>query len=167
MHHMDHTRVSQKIGRAAALAVFFFGVVYAVTLTAGLLSLESPQQAIQDPFFSLMEMLIVVMAPLMVIVMVAIHISVARNTKLYSLTALAFMIVCATITSSVHFVILVVSRQTAFTSLSWLPLFLSFRWPSVVYALDILAWDWFDGLSTLFAAPVSQGGGSKQRYASP
>ncbi len=30
--------------------------------------------------------------------------------------------------------------------------FFSFKWPSVVYALDILAWDWFYALSVLFAA---------------
>ena|SRR2546426_6077771 len=68
------------------------------------------------------------------------------------------MIVCAAITSSVHFVVLTVGRQVEFTSVSWMPLFLSFQWPSVVYALDILAWDWFYGLSMLFAAPVFKGG---------
>ncbi len=33
----------------------------------------------------------------------------------------------------------------------------SFTWPSVTYALDILAWDLFFGLSMLFAAPVFSG----------
>ena len=54
--------------------------------------------------------------------------------------------------------VLTVGRQVEFTSVSWMPLFLSFQWPSVVYALDILAWDWFYGLSMLFAAPVFKGG---------
>jgi hypothetical protein len=36
-------------------------------------------------------------------------------------------------------------------------LVLSFKWPSVVYALDILAWDIFFPLSMLFAAPVFRG----------
>lgn len=34
---------------------------------------------------------------------------------------------------------------------------LSFRWPSVPYALDILAWDVFFALSVLFAAPAFRG----------
>ena len=38
-----------------------------------------------------------------------------------------------------------------------LPLLLSFTWPSVVYALNILAWDVFFALSMLFAAPVFWG----------
>lgn len=105
-----------------------------------------------------MEVLIVVTAPLYVAVMVAVHAYAARDVKAYSLTALVFMIVCAGITSSVHFVMLTVGRQVEFTSVSWMPLFLSFKWPSVVYALDILAWDWFYGLSMLFAAPVFKGG---------
>ncbi|MFN2371195.1 MAG: hypothetical protein ABR506_08585 [Candidatus Krumholzibacteriia bacterium] len=41
----------------------------------------------------------------------------------------------------------------------WQPLVLSFRWPSVVYALDILAWDVFFPLAMLLAAPVFAGGG--------
>lgn len=38
-----------------------------------------------------------------------------------------------------------------------MPLLLSFQWPSVAYALDILAWDGFFALSVLFAAPVFSG----------
>jgi hypothetical protein len=38
-----------------------------------------------------------------------------------------------------------------------LALVLSFNWPSVVYALDILGWDVFFPLSMLFAAPVFWG----------
>jgi hypothetical protein len=57
----------------------------------------------------------------------------------------------------VHFVILTVGRQAAFSRLAWMPLFLSFKWPSVSYALDILAWDVFFALSVLFAAPVFSG----------
>jgi hypothetical protein len=129
-------------------------LVYAVTLALGLLSLKSPQDAIGDPYFSILELLIVLMAPLMVASMVAVHAYASPETKAYSLTALALMILLAGITSSVHFVILTVSRQIEATGLPWVPLFLSFTWPSVAYTLDILAWDWFFALSMLLAAPV-------------
>ena len=157
MLHMDHTQASRRIGRAAALALVFFGVMYAIITILGLLSLKSPQEPIPDPFFFLMEVLIVVTAPLYVAVMVAVYAFAERSLKVYGLMALTFMIVCAAITTSVHFVILTIGRQAAFTGLSWMPLFLSFTWPSVVYALDILAWDWFYGLSLLFAALVFKG----------
>jgi hypothetical protein len=64
------------------------------------------------------------------------------------------MILLAGITSSVHFVILTVSRQLTAAGLTWTPLLFSFKWPSVAYTLDILAWDWFFALSMLLAAPV-------------
>jgi hypothetical protein len=155
---IDYTQASRQIGRAAALALFFFGVAYVMITMVGLVSLKSPQQPIPDPFNFLMELLIVAMAPMYVAVMVAVHAYADRVTKIYSLMALALMIVCAAITSSVHFVMLTVSRQVEFTSVSWMPLFLSWKWPSVIYALDILAWDWFWGLSLLFAALVFKGG---------
>jgi hypothetical protein len=68
------------------------------------------------------------------------------------------MILLAGIPSSVHFVILTVRRQIEAAGLPWLPLFLSFTWPSVAYTLDILAWDVFYALAMLFAAPVFKGG---------
>jgi hypothetical protein len=37
-------------------------------------------------------------------------------------------------------------------------LLFSFKWPSVAYTLDILAWDWFFALSMLFGAAVFKGG---------
>jgi hypothetical protein len=37
-------------------------------------------------------------------------------------------------------------------------LFLSFQWPSVAYALDIVPWDIFFGLAMLFVASVFRGG---------
>jgi hypothetical protein len=89
--------------------------------------------------------------------MVAVHALASPQTKTFSLVALVFMGVLAGLTSAVHFVILTVSRQTGFAGQSWLPLFLEFRWPSVAYALDILAWDVFFPLSVLSAAPVFGG----------
>ncbi len=154
MHHEGFTPQHRTIGRAAAWAVFFLGVVYAVTTALGFLSLRSPEDPIGDPYFSIMELLAVIMAPLMVVVMVAVHAYAPPETKAYSLTALIFMILLAGITSCVHFVILTVGRQIEAAGFTWAPLFFSFKWPSVVYALDILAWDWFFALSLLFAAPV-------------
>ncbi len=89
--------------------------------------------------------------------MVAVHAYASPEDKAYSLTALAFMILMAGITSSNHFVILTVSRQIASAGLTWAPLLFSFKWPSDAYTVDILAWDLFFALSLLFAAPVFKG----------
>lgn len=158
MSHEGFTPQHRAIGRAAVWAVSFFGAAYAVTMVLGFLSLKSPQDPIGEPFFSIMELLIVLMTPLMVIGMVAVHAYASLDVKAYSFTALIFMILLTGITSSVHFVILTVSHQIEVTGLTWVPLFLSFKWPSVAYTLDILAWDWFFALSMLCAAPVFRGG---------
>jgi hypothetical protein len=133
------------------------GLAYAVTLTVGFMSLKSPQQPIDDPMFSILEVLIIVMMPMMVALMVAVHAWAPSHAKALSLTAVVFMGLLAGVTCSLHFVILTLSRQVAFTSQPWLRLFLSFKWPSVAYALDILAWDFFFALSMFFAAPVFSG----------
>jgi len=107
--------------------------------------------------FSILEVLIIVTMPVMVALMVAVHAWAPSHAKTLSLTAVVFMGLLAGVTCSVHFVILTLSRQAVFAWQSWLPLFLSFKWPSVAYALDILGWDFFFALSMLFAAPVFAG----------
>ncbi|HSK31337.1 MAG TPA: hypothetical protein VLA17_15360, partial [Candidatus Limnocylindria bacterium] len=63
----------------------------------------------------------------------------------------------AGVTCSVHFLVLTLTRQSELVGQSWAPLFFAFKWPSVAYALDILAWDFFFALSMLFAAPAFGG----------
>jgi hypothetical protein len=154
---VEFSATARRLGICAAVGVVVLGVAYAVTLAVGFLSLTSPQQPIGDPMFSILEVLIIVMMPVMVALMVAVHAWAPSHAKTLSLTAVVFMGLLAGVTCSVHFVILTLSRQAAFAGQSWLPLFLSFKWPSVAYALDILGWDFFFALSMLFAAPVFGG----------
>ncbi len=154
MSYKGFTSQHRMLGKVAAFTVFFLFIAYAVTLVLGFISLKSPRDPIGDPFFSILELLIVVTAPLMVIVMVAVHAYASPESRMYSLTALAFMDLMASITCTVHFVILTVSRQIEAAGFPWASLFFSFRWPSVAYTMDILAWDFFFALSVLFAAPV-------------
>lgn len=57
------------------------------------------------------------------------------------------------------FAILTLSRQPAFAGQAWARWVFSFEWPSIAYAFDILAWDFFFPLSALFAATTVQGHG--------
>jgi hypothetical protein len=154
---VEFSATARRLGIFSAAGVVVLGVAYAVTLVVGFLSLKSPQQPIGDPMFSILEVLIIVMLPVMVALMVAVHAWAPSHAKTFSLTAVVFMGLLAGVTCSVHFVILTLSRQAVFAGQSWLPLSLSFKWPSVAYALDILGWDFFFALSMLFAAPVFGG----------
>jgi hypothetical protein len=154
---MKFTAIARGLGIYSAAATVILLVAYAVTLAVGLASLKSPQQPIGDPMFTILEILIIVMMPAMVALMVAVHAWAPPHAKTLTLTSVVFMGLLAGMTSIVHFCILTLSRQPEFARQSWLPLVLSFNWPSVVYALDILAWDIFFPLSMLFAAPVFGG----------
>jgi hypothetical protein len=151
------TATARSLGIFSAAATLILLVAYALTLALGLASLESPQQPIDDPMFTILEVLIISIMPAMVALMVAVHAWAPMHAKTLSLTSVVFMGMLAGLTCSVHFVILTLSRQPEFTAQPWLPLVLSFTWPSVVYALDILGWDVFFPLSMLFAALVFQG----------
>ena len=154
---MKFTATARSFGILSAAATVILLVAYAVTLVVGLASLESPQEPIGDPMFTSLEILIIVMMPAMVALMVAVHAWAPMHAKTLTLTSVVFMGLLAGVTSVVHFCVLSLSRQPEFTAQSWLPMVLSFKWPSVVYALDILAWDVFFPLSMLFAAPVFHG----------
>jgi hypothetical protein len=151
------TPTARSLGIFSAVATVILLVAYAVTLAVGLLSLESPQKPIDGPILTILEILIIVMMPAMVALMVAVHAWAPMHAKALSLISVVFMGLLAGVTCIVHFSILTLSRQPEFTEQSWLPLVLSFEWPSVVYALDILGWDVFFPLSMLFAALVFQG----------
>jgi hypothetical protein len=154
---MKFTAIARGLGIYSAAATVILLVAYVVTLAVGLASLKSPQQPIGDPMFTILEILIIVMMPAMVALMVAVHAWAPPHAKTLTLTSVVFMGLLAGVTSIVHFCVLTLSRQPEFARQSWVPLVLSFNWPSVVYALDILAWDIFFPLSMLFAAPVFGG----------
>ena len=155
---MKFTATARSLGIFSGAVTVILLVAYTVTLTVGLASLNSPDQPIGDPMFTILEVLIILMMPAMVGLMVAVHAWAPTHAKTLTLTAVVFMGLLAGVTCVVHFCVLTLSRQPEFTWQQWLSLVLSFKWPSVVYALDILAWDVFFPLSMLFAAPVFGGG---------
>ena len=58
---LPFTTSARRLGMASAIGTVLFSAAYAATLVAGLLSLNSPQQPIGDPFFAILEILIVLM----------------------------------------------------------------------------------------------------------
>ncbi len=148
------TKQHRILGVTATWGVAVLLLAYLPTLLLGLISLKSPLDPIGDPYFSLMEALIILVAPLMVVSMAVVHACGPPQFRECSLAALVFMVIAAGITSGVHFVVLTVSRQADGLGPAVAPLLFSFKWPSVVYALDILAWDWFYALSMFFGAQV-------------
>jgi hypothetical protein len=69
------------------------------------------------------------------------------------------MILLAAVTCSIHFVQLVAIRRMEPAAMRALAPIVSlpWKWPSIMFALDLLAWDLFFGLSMLLAAPIFEG----------
>lgn len=139
------------------------GIFYVFVTSAGLLSLKTSQEAIGYPYFTIMEILSITIALLMTISTVAVHYLASPGDKVFSLISVIFMLVATGITSCVHFVILSISKSVEAANLPNYSFYFSFQWPSVVYALDILAWDLFFGLSMLFMAPVFKNGKAEKK----
>lgn len=70
---IEFSATARRLGMLSAVAIVVLLVVYAGTLAVGLLSLKSPEQPIGDPMFSILEVLIIVMMPVMVALMMAVH----------------------------------------------------------------------------------------------
>jgi hypothetical protein len=137
----------------SAFGLFIVGLVYAITVAVGIYN-TGFTTPIVDPILAIMEILTLLSAPLLVILMSTIHTKAPLDFKVYSLIALAFMVLAAGLTSAVHFIGLTALRQTGMEGIAW---------PSMLYAVELLAWDVLLGLSLLFAAPVFQGGGLKHK----
>lgn len=142
----------KNVGMWSAFGMFTVGIFYIFTVAIGMYSVGFTQPIV-DPILGIMEVLTLVTAPLLVILMCAIHRTSSQDQKIHSLIALAFAILVAGLTGTVHFVGLTILRQTGMEGIEW---------PSIIYAVELLAWDVFLGLSLLFAAPVFQGEGLRR-----
>jgi hypothetical protein len=143
LHRPGFTARDRAMGMIGAWTAFVVNEAYAITSGLGYLSVKAPSDPISDPYLSIMSLLIVLMAPFLVITMVAVHSYAATGHKPY--------------TSSVNFALFVVARQPAPTPSLWVSSFISTGWPPLPQAMDFFAWDWFFALSMLLAAPVFRG----------
>lgn len=152
-----------RLGRDAALATFALSVIYIMTglvwlLTGGEAARRDPFHP-RDPYLAVLEWLIVLSAPPMLAMMAAVHVRARPEHRASSLAALGFMVLCTGLTTAIHFARLTVARRLAPGEALPLGSLLSFQWPSVAFALDLLAWDLFLGLSLLLAAGSFAGAG--------
>ena len=142
-----------RLGRWSAFAVCVIGAAYMAALAIGfaVYGLVAP---IVDPLLAVMELLTLVSALFLLVMMAAIHDHASATRKVYGALALALMTLVVGMTSAVHFVELTALRQLGTGGIVW---------PSVPYAVELLAWDLLLGLSLLFAACVFEGNGPAGR----
>jgi len=151
------TRADRLIGMWSCYLVFALGLAYVPTMVAGFVAAGGLSAPIPDPYQAVMELLILLLAPTLVVAFATLYRYASPWGKTLSLSALVLVGLMAGITICVHFVVLSVGRQANETTLPGFALLVSWTWPSVIYALDIAAWDFCLGLALVLVAPVFSG----------
>jgi hypothetical protein len=142
------------LGFWSARTIFLIEVVYVAVFVVGFASIRNTSDPLPDPYLAIAEILILVMAPIMVCLMLAIHQCAPKQAKPFTQVALGWMLAAAAFTTVVHFVQLTVARHIDSATFPGYARIFGWQWPSTFYALDIVAWDVFFGLALLFAVPA-------------
>jgi hypothetical protein len=142
------------IGAWSARTIFALEVIYVAVFVVGFADVGNTSDPLPDPYLAIVEVIILVMAPVLVVLMLAIHHSAPTRAKPFTQVALGWMLAAASVTTIVHFVELTVARHIDPATFPGYARIFDFEWPSTFYAIDIVAWDVFFGLSLLFAVPA-------------
>ena len=132
--------------------LFSLCFIYAITTGLGFASLKSQNDPIGDPYFTIMEILILIISPILLIYFI--YTVFLRNdlSIINGVASIVFITAMTIVTSIVHFSILAISRPIV----QAMPIFsaiFSFTWPSFLYASDILAWDIFFPIACYLLIP--------------
>jgi hypothetical protein len=156
----EWTRTDQFVGQWSCYLVFGLGLAYLPTTAAGFVFGGGLTGPIRDPYLAIMELLILLLAPALLVAFTALHAYAPRSRKTMSLSALLLVTLMAGITVCVHVLALTVGRQATGRTLPGFTLLFSWTWPSMIYALDIVAWDFFWGSHSCLLRPFSAKAGS-------
>ena len=151
------SRSERLAGRWSVRVVVAINVAYAAVMVAGFGSIGNLIDPLPDPYLAVAEVLILLLAPVMVVLIAAVHACAPVHLRMFSLIAFGWMLVAACLTMTVHVVELVVARRVDPGAVPGFARLFDFAWPSMWYAVDVVAWDLLLGLSLLFAAFVFTG----------
>lgn len=132
----------------AFLGIFYIGLLVGLAAAGSLL----PPPAVFQIVFSVFTL---ITAALMVFFWALLHQAISSEKKLFSLTSFAFTIIFCALTSINRFVALtVVPQSIAAGQTQGLEWFLPYEWPSIMLAIEILAWGFFFSLACISLAPA-------------
>jgi hypothetical protein len=145
------------IGFWSGLVLVILGLTYLGLIAAMMLSGSGFPPV--EPFQTIFNVLILITAVWMVFFWSILHQVAPVERKLFSQASFAMIVIFATLTSINRYVGLTVVKQSlASGNTNGLQWFLPYSWPSVMLALEILAWGFFFGLACLCLAPVFMNG---------
>jgi hypothetical protein len=153
---MTGTRVTLRLGMWSAWILAGFYLTYIAALFLGGVVHGVPT----DPYLAVAEMLIILAAPLQVALVAVVYQCAPPHARTAALVALGWAIVMAGLTMTVHFVELTVARASGVSAMPGFSRLFGWEWPSLLYAVELMAWHMFLGLSLLFMAPGFAGRGA-------
>jgi hypothetical protein len=153
------TAADRNVGRWACYVFVACSLAYVPAMGAGFVASGGFSAPIRDPYLAIMELLILPLAVSLVVVLAVVHAYALPSAKTLSLAGLVLGTLAAGITTCVHLVLLTVGREANATTLPGYDVLLSWDWPSVVYALDVAAWDLCLGSALILAAAAFPGPG--------
>ena len=143
----------RQTGFWSGIVLVVLGLLY-LALVAGMILGGSGFPPV-EPYQTLANILILITAVWMVWFWVILNQAAPPEKKVFSQASLALIVIFAALTSINRYVGLTVVRQSLASGdtdgLQW---FLPYGWPSVMLALEFLAWGLFFGLACLCLAPV-------------
>src|SRR3977135_4127468 len=92
-----------RLGGGSASALCAIGAAYVIALAVGFTT-AGFAKPILDPVLAVMEILTLLSAPILVVLMAAVHAYAPPDHKIHGVIAIAFMVLLAGLTSGVHFV---------------------------------------------------------------
>jgi hypothetical protein len=144
----------REIGKWSARAMVVIELAYVVVFVVGFASIGNTSDPLPDPYLAIAQVIIIVMAPILVMLMMAIHQCAPAHAKPFTLIAFGWMVALAAFTITANSVQLMVARHIDPATFPGYERIFDYDWPSTFYAIDIVAWDVFFALSLLFAVPA-------------
>jgi len=112
-----------------------------------------------EPYISIVSIVSLASVPIFIFLWAILHCVSSPEKKVFTQTSLALIVIFATLTSINRYVAMTVVRQSIemgiTDGLNW---FMPYGWPSIMAAMEVLAWGFFLGLAFLFLAPVFRKG---------
>src|SRR5664279_1433585 len=95
------TESVRRLGSFLATASFGISVAYVVVFVVGFASMGDLSKPLKDPYLPIAELLIVILAPILVLLMVVVHECAPERARIYSGTAVGWMMLTAGFTMTV------------------------------------------------------------------
>jgi hypothetical protein len=141
-----------RLGYWLSSAALFLAIVYLFAVLAIILFDKMPPG---EPYQSLVSVVTLGSVPVLVWLWVVIHETVPADKHLFSLGSLVMMIIFGTLTSLNRYVSLTVIPQAmALGKTEGLGWFQPYGWPSIMAAMEVLAWGFYLGLAFFCLAPA-------------